>query len=488
MTKAATDSAIHAAIADPSPAGIAEAISFAASHGVVVSQALNSAPGTNMSHAPMTYLPSPFDASSYRLALRIAAPLNTLLARLASDHAYLRTALAETATADPFTGRLLQLLGTAPPGGVELSIVRTDYFVHKDASRRSPRMVEVNCIAASFGCLGCNTSRMHRFLARHPAVGADIDPSALPPNNSTRELARGLATAHAEYNKRHGLQSNLQCVAVLVCQPGERNAYDQDLLRNELWEAHQVEMLRMSLVDVCASGRLNEEGELCVTPAGRDGAPLRVSVVYYRAGYTPNDYPSEKEWAARAVIEKSLAAKCPTVAMQLVGTKKIQQVLDQPGEVERFVDDPQEAADIRATFARQYSLSAAEDGEKVAQMAIDRPDDFVLKPQREGGGNNLYGTDLKEALIAMSLEERSAYVLMERIRPVVVRNVMIRDGQYSVNDIVSEFGVFGVHLSSAGNVVLNLAAGTLLRSKAASQDDGGVAAGVAVLDSPLLIE
>lgn len=38
-----------------------------------------------------------------------------------------------------------------------------------------------------------------------------------------------------------------------------------------------------------------------------------------RAGYTPADYPTDAEWAARLLIESSDAAKCPTVAYQLAG-------------------------------------------------------------------------------------------------------------------------------------------------------------------------
>jgi len=32
-------------------------------------------------------------------------------------------------------------------------------------------------------------------------------------------------------------------------------------------------------------------------------------------------------------------------------------------------------------------------------MALDAPDRFVLKPQREGGGNNLYGEDIRKVKI-----------------------------------------------------------------------------------------
>lgn len=37
-----------------------------------------------------------------------------------------------------------------------------------------------------------------------------------------------------------------------------------------------------------------------------------VSVVYFRAGYAPADYPGEAEWAARMALERSAAVKCPT--------------------------------------------------------------------------------------------------------------------------------------------------------------------------------
>lgn len=61
-----------------------------------------------------------------------------------------------------------------------------------------------------------------------------------------------------------------------------------------------------------------------------------VSVVYLRAGYGPADYPSQREWGARRMMELSTAIKCPTVITQLAGCKKIQQVLATPGVLERY--------------------------------------------------------------------------------------------------------------------------------------------------------
>jgi glutathione synthase len=53
---------------------------------------------------------------------------------------------------------------------------------------------------------------------------------------------------------------------------------------------------------------------------------------------------------ARQLIEVSCAAKCPTVAYQLAGSKKVQQDIARPGVVERFMGAEQGAA-LRQLFA-----------------------------------------------------------------------------------------------------------------------------------------
>ena len=63
-------------------------------------------------------------------------------------------------------------------------------------------------------------------------------------------------------------------------------------------------------------------------------------------------------------------------------------------------------------------LDAPEVAEVLARAAA-APDDFVLKPQREGGGNNLYGAELAARLA--SREGLAAFILMQRIRPPVHR-------------------------------------------------------------------
>ena len=48
-------------------------------------------------------------------------------------------------------------------------------------------------------------------------------------------------------------------------------------------------------------------------------------------------YESQKDWSTRLMIEQSFALKCPSVAHQLSGFKKIQQELSRPEVLERYV-------------------------------------------------------------------------------------------------------------------------------------------------------
>jgi hypothetical protein len=180
------------------------------------------------------------------------------------------------------------------------------------------------------------------------------------------------------------------------------------------------------------------------------------------------------------------------------------------------------AALIRCCFATQYALSDVADGggadgtradgasalgragfggepalssSEAVALALSRPDDFVLKPQREGGGNNYYG-----AALAAKLQGGGALadlVLMERIRPPLQPAVLVRRGRPVAGPTLSELGVFGAFLavqtgggSGLGGlttVLVNEYAGHILRTKLEGVDEGGVATGFSVLSSPLLV-
>lgn len=111
-----------------------------------------------------------------------------------------------------------------------------------------------------------------------------------------------------------------------------------------------------------------------------------------------------------------------------------------------------------------------------------------MKPQREGGGNLIANEEMVKALNTMPEEERANYILMRRIIPVPTSTACLRDSKITwLTEAITEFGVFTLFVGKPGSEIVNEYGGWLLRSKDQSLEDGGVAAGRAVLDSPLLV-
>jgi glutathione synthetase len=243
-----------------------------------------------------------------------------------------------------------------------------------------------------------------------------------------------------------------------------------------------VRLVRKSLGAIAAEGALDKEWRL--TLAGG----LEASVVYFRAGYTPDDYPDESCWAARELIEQSMAIKCPDITYHLVGTKKVQQILSVPGVLERFVDSEPALARLQQCFCRLYSLDSTDpDIRATVDRALRDPSSFVLKPQREGGGNNQYDDDLVAALRTLRPHDLEGFILMDMIRSPTVKACIMRNGNAVTADAIFELGIYGVVIGDGVRLVHNQFAGHLLRTKEAGSKEAGVAAGFGSIDSPYLV-
>jgi glutathione synthase len=89
--------------------------------------------------------------------------------------------------------------------------------------------------------------------------------------------------------------------------------------------------------------------------------------------------------------------------------------------------------------------SSEENNEALAkvQEAIANPSRFVLKPQKEGGGNNFFDEQLKAALTdPLRRDELRTYILMERIYPPQIQAHHFREGQHLSATSMSEIGFY----------------------------------------------
>ncbi|CAJ0852806.1 9175_t:CDS:2 [Entrophospora sp. SA101] len=270
----------------------------------------------------------------------------------------------------------------------------------------------------------------------------------------------------------------------MVVQSDEWNIFDQRWIEYNLLKNHKIDLIRKTLLEIFLEGKLNEKTKALIIN-GKE-----VSVTYFRAGYRPGDYPSENEWNARLMIERSKSIKCPSISYQLVGFKVFQQVLARPNIVEKYIKNPIDAKKIRSCFANLYQFHSNND---IFKSVIDNPNDYVMKPQREGGGNNLYGEEmvntikkLKSSSVSSS-QELKKYIIMDLIKPPAISNILLRKGELIKCKIISELGTFGVFISKkikdddddGEEIIVNECIGNVLRSKSSEIKEGGVAIGLA---------
>ncbi|PWN39281.1 glutathione synthase [Ceraceosorus guamensis] len=570
------------------------------------SRASTSAPSTTSTiHAPHSLLPVLFPRHLFNKAQRLMKDYSTLYARVASDQEWLKSVLYKSKEFDTFAQRLWSVWDESEERDqLHLGLFRSDYLLHDpaatsaqdqvDVSKLELKQVEFNTISASFGPLAGVVSRLHAHAQwQHP----DLFPASatIPPNEALSTLAGGLAEAHRLYLSQSQLSSSVsstsssqraQTSILFVVQEGERNVFDQRFIEWELARAHGIRVVRRTFEELSTEARIDSLGALHVLQADLLDRPIsdaertkeaQISVVYYRAGYSPDDYvdstgDEEKAWAVRSRLEKSRAIKCPTVALQMAGAKRVQQALCEKGAVERFLPDLASARieELRSTFMGMWNFEQTDDAVstefelEALRLAREESHRFVLKPMREGGGNNIYRDDIPKAL--KDGLNPAAYVLMELIQtPRGARSWMLRappggtrdeesgeanrsgtkGGAVVAEDTVSELGTYASVLfrsrsrsaaraqisksldaaaaaaaaataaaaaeqaeegqsarmtqedmdrdtsknssSSSADILYMQNRGHLIRTKARESDEGGVAVGFSVIDSPLLI-
>lgn len=377
-------------------------------------------------------------------------------------------------------------------------------MVHTDplSSNPSPglKQVEFNTIASSFGGLSSQVAALHRYLLAtdaYPSSTANIiKVDTLQPSKSASSLAQGLAAAHNAYGLS---RSGHPLCVLLVVQDPERNVFDQRHLEYALLEQSGIRSFRLPFQRTLSVTKLDSARNLIYTPPNSPSTAYEVTTVYFRAGYSPDDYPRDEDWDARLHLERSRAIKCPSILTHLAGCKKVQQVLATPHSphLKRFLPDETVAARVLATFAPIYPLDKSEAGQEARQLATDSESAarYVLKPQREGGGNNIYRKSIPQFLKDLPETHWPAYILMEMIEPPPLKNAILRNGELQRGGVIGELGVYGVCLwrngfgdSETGTILENWEAGYLLRTKGDQSEEGGVAAGFGAVDSCCLVE
>lgn len=224
-----------------------------------------------------------------------------------------------------------------------------------------------------------------------------------------------------------------------------------------------------------------------------------VDVVYLRAGYQYEDYFSAELNESicchtlsqtRLFIEQHHVAVNATISQQLATSKSMQMLLTMTPESEysRWGLSIDEASLVKSVLADMKPINT----DTIHWFTLNaNKSEWVLKNQGEGGGHCVFGDDITQKLNQLDAAEYDAWALMQRLYPHErdTPTVAVRDGEQTlVNDLVSEIGLFTAYYNGKPVTELNGYAGYLIRSKPASENEGGIHSGKGILDSLVLVD
>ena len=473
---------------------IEDACEWAIMHGVAFRQADNTA-----RHCPFSLAPMTIEREVYDHLRRVVPLLTKLISNVSEDHAFLQSSLADMAKADPFFGRLMSLhhqihgdsVHSYEPARQPLLLMRTDFM---DDRQDGAKVIEFNGIAAGMAPFGQRATEFHAFMQRQwPETYQSWleDTSAIPADNQgLTQLALGITTAarsiKADFNDQGAP------VFLMVVQKNEDNVYDQHLLEAAL-QQQGIRTVRRTFEQLSAQLSTGTGQRLLLEGVGA------IDVVYLRAGYQYSDYcaPALHEAVCcytlsqmRVFIEQHHIALNATIGQQLATSKTMQMLLTMmpAQDYVRWGLTLKEAELVKSVLAEMKPITATTIDWFNTQATKT---EWVLKNQGEGGGHCVFGDDISTTLAQLAVEEYDAWALMQRLYPHEreVPTVAVRDAKATVvNDLVSEIGLFTAYFNGQPATELDGYAGYLIRSKPASENEGGIHSGNGILDSLVLID
>lgn len=300
-----------------------------------------------------------------------------------------------------------------------LGINRVDYMI---TDQNVPKLVEVNTISSSIGALSDGMYGFFEYMGAKYNDFSQTEVENMPTDSKNVDgIVDSFKMAYTMYCNAKPESTKRKILAFMIDYQ-EANICDQKHLENTLFKKYKIISRRLTFRDISDNCVLTETGELIYKEEEE------IAVVYFRTGYSPSQYKDEQDWEARRVLELSQAIKCPNVDLQLLTFKKIQEMLSYETIWEEHMNN--QFGGIKHLFIDQmFSLDNLENPQTIAIMeeAIKNPNDFVLKTQREGGGNNYFGADIAEIL--SKGEELAQYSLMRKIYPKQAEGEFIRRGK-----------------------------------------------------------
>ncbi|CAF4999732.1 unnamed protein product, partial [Rotaria sp. Silwood1] len=363
-----------------------------------------------------------------------------------------------------------------------------DYML--DTKVNKMRQIEFNTISSAFAGLTSIVADLHKAILHYAVDNCNIRELKLDdkeheeksstidlilPNNALKKSAEAMIKAFELYNNKNA------CILFIIL-PNERNICDQNALIDAIQKIKPNIYIHLKTFEQLIDELVFDDKTFNIYLKTSHN---EIAVVYYRAGYIPDHYINEKCWLIREYIEQSHAIKCPTIRSQLAGCKIVQEYLTRENIIEKYINNENLSKNIRSTFASMFTFDNNQTREKYINLLRQNSNAYVLKPNREGGGNNKYDNEILN-LINKEENHLNYYIAMEKIIPPKCITCLIKpNGKHLLHvECINEIGIYGTMVTNidTNEEYINEVTGYLVRTKTTDTNEGGVATGYSVLD------
>ena len=440
-----------------------------------------------VNHIPIMLTPSPIPKNLYEKIFFYQIAFNKIINKLSNDQKFLEEILTPIAEKDEFVRKNLEiskkLVNYEHKQKIKLGIFRNDYLF--DKNQNFLLFTEYNTIASSMGTFSDIIKIFYSYFSKkYPEIFKKYSEKEIPIDGF--ENIQKFAESMFESIKLAFPQQYKESIIIFVVQKNETNIFDQYSLSDELYNKYKIISKRMTLEEIKDKCIQDENGNLTLDNK-------LISLFYFRATYSENDYPNEKSWQSREFIELSTAIKVPDINTFLTTFKIFQYELSKPQILMHYVQNELIINDIIRFFGGIYyirDMSQENINDLFNKIKLE-PDKYILKPMKEGGGNNITGEKLKELIPENNSEINDIIknsVIVDRIDSYIHEGLILRDEKLNVQNSISEYSIYGIILTNENNIIMNKSVSFLVRTKNKESIEGGIIEGAGAIDIPCLLD
>ena len=413
-----------------------------------------------VNHVPVSITPSPIPKNLFEKIFFYQIAFNKIYNKLSNDQTFLEKTLEQIASKDNFIQKLLEIskksVNYEKRQKIKLSIFRNDYILDKEQKFLFLKEYVTNPSKFEYSFTNILLNFFNYYSEKYPKVFSKYKEKLVEIPNTKGNAIEKFTESIIEAIKLGFPQDYKTSIILFIVNEEQKYDFHLENLRNELYDKYKIRSIKLLLNEINTKITKDEEGNL-----SKDGN--KISLVYFNS-IDKKDYQDEDALKAHEFLELSNAVKVPDINTYLTSLKIYQYYLSKPDIIMHYNHNELILNDILRFFGEVSYLpdkSKEERNDLIEKIKSD-PDKYILISTEEKTGENLksiinsVGDELPDELIEG--------IILEKYNSPEHESIIIKDDNSQIENIISEYSIYGIILMNENNSILNESVSFLIKS------------------------